>query len=199
MKFLSGILVVALTGVAALFPAYAADMYRVPSIDYKDGPAYTGEIWGGFYVGVNGGYGWADSDSGIDGGIGGGQIGYNFQRGNIVAGLETDFDGADISKGSESGTLDYFGTVRGRVGYAFERALVYGTGGFGYAGCSGCSGDSNYTGWVAGGGIEYKFTPSWSLKAEYQYLGTSSGGNFGIDSIRAGVNYFVGGAYEPLK
>ena len=86
-----------------------------------------------------------------EGGFGGGQIGYNIQRGNIVFGLEADFEGADIN-GSKTAngtytdpagnqyaaslglktTLDWFGTLRGRVGYTFDRALVYGTGGFAY-------------------------------------------------------------------
>ncbi len=84
--------------------------------------------WSGLYFGANGGYGWADNDSSINGGFGGGQIGYNFQRGKIVFGAETDIR-APVLRGAASATLDYFGTVRGRVGYAFDRTLVYGTGG----------------------------------------------------------------------
>lgn len=192
MKCVSGILAAALTGLAALSPADAADMYGSPYAGYKDGPAFTSVNWSGLYAGLNGGYGWAGAGSGVDGAFGGGQIGYNIQQGSIVFGVETDFEGAGMSGGG-SGSLDYFGTVRARVGYAFERALVYGTGGFGYDGCSDCS---SGLGWVAGGGVEYKFTPSWSLKTEYQYMDT---GKAAIDSFRAGVNYSFGGGSEPLK
>ena len=112
------------------------------------------------------------------GGFGGGQIGYNFQGGPLVFGLETDFQGGDLSGGitgtTAGGTafsghesVDWFGTARGRLGLAFGHALFYGTGGFAYGdvrqsavynGISlGASGTR--TGWVAGGGIEYKVTP----------------------------------------
>ena len=68
--------------------------------------------------------------------FGGGQIGYNFQRGNIVFGLETDLEGSGIrwqraSVGLTSSAVTGSARVRGRVGYAFDRALVYATGGFG--------------------------------------------------------------------
>lgn len=68
--------------------------------------------------------------------------------------------------------LDYFGTVRGRVGYAFNRFLAYGTGGFAYGG-----GDSDI-GYAAGGGLEYAFTDRVSVKVEglYVNLGNGSGG-----------------------
>ena len=135
-------------------------------------------------------------------------------------GIETDFQGSGISDsancvgGGCKSSLDWFGSVRGRLGYAFDRALVYGTGGFGYGQVTNDGYAETQTGWVAGGGVEYKLTPAWSAKAEYQYfdLGASSGVN-GVgpldDSLtgnrtqfstfRVGVNYFVGGGYDPLK
>ncbi|MGO8778119.1 MAG: outer membrane protein [Rhodomicrobium sp.] len=201
MKLLTGILAATLTSVVAIASANAADMYVPGPGGYKDGPAYVTVNWSGLYVGVNGGYGWNDKDSSIAGGFGGGQIGYNLQRGNIVFGVEADLEGADITKSGVNATGDYFGTVRGRVGYAFDRALVYGTAGFGFGGCSGvdCP-NTNFDGWVAGGGIEYKLAPAWSVKAEYQHIeATSETPNYGLDTFRVGVNYFVGGVYEPLK
>jgi outer membrane immunogenic protein len=93
--------------------------------------------------------------------------------------------------------VDYFGTVRGRLGYAFGGTLLYATGGFAYGGVRSTASytDNSYglpalplnarisktstaTGWVAGAGIEYKLSPSWSLKGEYQYvdLGSESEG-----------------------
>ncbi|MGU3360933.1 outer membrane protein [Methylobacterium sp. M6A4_1b] len=119
-----------------------------------------------------------------DGFTGGGQIGYNYQLtpgSGFVVGVEADAQylgfGTDRNTASFVGTpnadltfvnpnglsnLDYFGTVRGRLGYAFDRTLVYGTGGFAYGGGGGSSfglpnstSDTFRTGWAAGGGIEY--------------------------------------------
>ena len=149
------------------------------------------------------------------GGFGGGQIGYSLQRDRIVFGVETDFQGADIQGsgsasvvlpkiggrgaaaisvlGEREGTLDWFGTVRGRLGYAYDQALIYFTGGLAYGGSHGNASieltngafsdrftehlSANRLGYVLGGGVEYALNRSWSLKAEYQFidLGQSSG------------------------
>jgi outer membrane immunogenic protein len=124
------------------------------------------------------------NDRANNGFSGGGQIGYNYQftpGSGFVIGVEVDAQylgfGANRNTASFAGTpnadltfvnpnglsnLDYFGTVRGRFGYAFDRTLVYGTGGFAYGGGGGSSfglpnstSDSFRTGWAAGGGIEY--------------------------------------------
>jgi outer membrane immunogenic protein len=217
----------------ALASANAADMYRAPEGvgGYKDIP-YAGVNWSGLYVGVNGGYGWNGDTNGnlVDpsGGFGGGQIGYNFQRGNIVFGLEADFQGADIQDSANLGKdgtinskMDWFGTVRGRLGYAFDRALIYATGGFAYGDVT-TSGtfflpgplsiSETQTGWVVGAGLEYKVLPNWSVKGEYQYidldasslsgagpLAVSNSNSTEVHTFRVGLNYFVGGVYEPLK
>ena len=118
-----------------------------------------------------------------EGFVGGGQIGYNYQftpGSGVVIGVEADAQYADFGRsrnrfastgplaaqqvfnpGGLSG-LDFFGTVRGRLGYAFDRTLVYGTGGFAYGagggrdfGLPNGSSDDFRTGWAAGGGIEY--------------------------------------------
>ncbi|WP_267360322.1 porin family protein [Methylobacterium sp. GC_Met_3] len=120
-----------------------------------------------------------------DGFSGGAQIGYNFQLtpGNgVVFGIEADAQYLDFGRSRNSSfisggalapgyyvtdprglsSLDYFGTVRGRLGYAFDRTLVYGTGGFAYGSGSadrsfgGYAGNDSFrTGYAVGGGIEY--------------------------------------------
>ncbi len=130
------------------------------------------------------------------GGFGGGQIGYNWQgilHPHLVLGIEADFEGAGISDSksyadlpysrvSAKTEIDWFGTVRGRIGYAFDRTLVYGTGRLCLRRSEKllCRDDGKFvfqclphetqTGWVVGGGVEHKLTPAWSVKAEYQYI-----------------------------
>ena len=113
--------------------------------------------------------------------------------------------------------LDWFGTVRGRVGYAVGAALLYGTGGLAFGGVDDKltvggttkADNSTKTGYAAGGGVEYAFNPAWSGKVEYQYinLGTdtvvngSDSANFDHDynTVRVGLNYHILPGYEPLK
>jgi outer membrane immunogenic protein len=135
------------------------------------------------------------------GGFGGGQIGYNWQGAlfgpRVVLGVEADFQGGNINSSFSGATVtgfsdiwagkrdvDWFGTVRGRLGYSFGQALLYATGGFAYgdvrdkldrtgpAGASFAfaSNDSVRTGFVVGGGLEYSLSPAWSAKLEYQYI-----------------------------
>ncbi len=237
-----------LVSLGAAGGADAADLYRAPPpppVSYV--PPIVTNTWTGFYVGVNGGYGWGGGGDTIalsdgsdqwaraqpQGGFGGGQVGYNLQTGSFVFGFETDFQGAGISN-SVTGTsvvngndftsqqsIDWFGTVRGRLGLAFGNTLVYGTGGFAYGNVNQRSNFNNgdvfassttQTGYTVGGGIEYKFNPAWSMKAEYQYIDlgserlTDSLGNAtnpldtNFQTARVGLNYrFGGGGYEPLK
>ncbi len=239
MKLLSGLLGLTLTSAMALASANAADLYRGPAAGgYKDAyvPVAT---WTGFYAGVNGGYGWDASKIGDtlapwsispEGGFGGGQVGYNWQgfyHPNLVLGIEADFQGADIKDfvtvGSTTvkSSLDYFGTVRGRVGYAFDRALVYATGGLAYGNVTdelsgkidrtvpfSVKDETTRTGYVVGGGLEYKISPAWSAKGEYQYinLGQDDGWakvtseDYAVHTFRVGLNYHFGNSiYEPLK
>ncbi len=216
MKLLSGIVAAALTAAVAMTSANAADMYSGPIVEplREDGPVYVGVNWSGLYAGVNGGYGWNNRYDNLDptGGFGGGQIGFNFQRGSFVAGLESDIQGAGIndSGGGVKSSLDWFGSVRGRAGYAFGRTLAYATGGLGYGQVTNAGFSETQAGWVAGAGAEYKIAPVWSAKVEYQYfelgapasgagpLGNGSGGRTQFSTFRAGMNYFIGG-YDPLK
>jgi outer membrane immunogenic protein len=241
---LRGVILAGASLIALTAAANAADLNRVPVIEsYKDVPSY-GVNWSGMYVGVNGGYGWDESNiSGKlppdfrikpEGGFGGGQIGVNWQQGNIVFGLEADLQAASITDtksiaigqytlGTKS-TLDWFGTLRGRLGYAAGPALVYATGGLAYgritdeklcssSGPCDCAPNTAWknstdaSGYVAGAGAEYKLNPNWSVKAEYQYinLGQESAWakdakeDYEVSTVRAGLNYHLGGGYGPLK
>jgi outer membrane immunogenic protein len=174
--------------------------------------------WTGFYVGANLGYGWARDTAGgastnLNGVIGGGQIGYNWQMNNLVVGLETDFQGSG-QKASASGVgfsvterVRYFGTVRGRIGYAWDRTLLYATGGYAYTNVGGdltvgavtASTNTTKSGYTVGAGLEYAFAGPWSAKIEYLYVdsGTTSLTLAGITSdvriknniARVGINY----------
>lgn len=135
--------------------------------------------------------------------VGGAQLGYNWQVDRLLFGLEADFQGGNI-KGSVSGgidpyrfyadsRIDWFGTVRARLGYVpAERFLVYGTGGLAYGHVESYMNYAGYessvsttkTGYTVGGGAEYALNNKWSLKAEYLYT------DFGtIDSLSAQRKY----------
>ncbi len=211
--------------------AMAADL-SLPSRPYAPyAPAYYRSAvvfdWTGFYIGVSagGGFGLGGIDSNVasvaarfdtqpSGFIGGGQIGYNYQMGGFVWGVEADFSGADI-RGSDSKTvtlpnvtiagtgnqkLDDFGTLRGRVGVVpFTPLFIYATGGLAYGHVSAdisetcscgpsttatVSTSSNRWGWTAGGGIEWMFAPHWSLKGEFLYYNL---GQVSADLTVAGI------------
>ena len=100
--------------------------------------------WSGFYIGAHGGWGFNDGAF-DDGFVVGGQLGINWQFNNFVFGIEGDGSFVDY------GSVDSLETIRGRVGLAFDRFLVYGTGG-------GAFQDFDDLGWVGGGGVEYAFT-----------------------------------------
>lgn len=135
-----------------------------------------------------------------EGFIGGGQMGYNWQVGpNWVLGLEADISYVDIRRdvtvvtaplaggGSLNNTfrtrMEYFGTVRGRIGYAWDRTLLYVTGGLAYAEIEnsvnffGTAGQLQFTGndrrtetgYTVGAGIEHAIAPNWTVKAEYLF------------------------------
>jgi len=220
--------------------AAAADMpLKAPPL----APSYYN--WSGFYLGANLGGSWGNQSGTIfvagvpvavtgfspNGVIGGGQLGYNWQfnsngLGNAwVLGLEADFQGsserdtntfgAGGATGSLSDKLQWFGTVRGRTGIAFDRWLPYVTGGWAYgnrnfngtvttaAGATSFSNSNTLSGWTVGGGIEWAFWDRWSAKLEYLYVDFGNGGsNFnGVPTVnitnghltdnigRAGVNY----------
>ncbi|AWB20010.1 porin family protein [Methylobacterium currus] len=203
-----------LTGVVAA-PASAADLPRrvAPPPAFTPVPVFT---WTGFYAGVNAGagfgggggtftdatYGTVSPGSRDAAFVGGGQIGYNYQftpGSGFVLGAEADIQGTTFGR-ARSGlvgtttftdigpTLDWFGTVRGRIGYAFDRFLVYGTGGFAYGGGGMPANASTYTGtlpgsfrtgWTAGGGVEYAITERLSARIEALYVSLERNGGSG--------------------
>ena len=139
-KFASLIAPVAAVAALSASSAYAADLpYSPPpsnSAIYAPAPVYN---WTGFYVGASAGWGWGDTTAstssafniGIDGGLAGGQIGYNYQLpNNFVLGVEGDLLWSGMS-GSVSPcptvtqSLDWLGTIRGRVGYAMGDWMPY--------------------------------------------------------------------------
>jgi outer membrane immunogenic protein len=125
-------------------------------------------------------------------------IGYNFQSGNFVFGLEgalaaANFDGRFTSPyfpavtGAWSPNMNWLGTVTGRVGYSFGQWMPYVKGGFAAADVGSTlqgapigafSQGSEVNGWTAGLGVEYQFSSKWSLGLEYLYtdLGGGTGG-----------------------
>lgn len=238
--------------------AQAADVYAPGST--KDAPSifggYTGN-WTGFYVGINGGYGWdskqnfseAYNDDGSlikqwetgvrpKGWFGGLTAGANWQTSGIVLGVETDIDIANIADNSavvfagtsivESGsqthsTIDWLGTLRGRIGLPVaSQFLVYGTGGLAYGGVStravvdaiNLSNDETRVGWTAGAGLEWKVSPGWSLRGEYLYVDLGAKGlsssspslvpankpDNTLDLVRVGLVYKIGADYvHPIN
>jgi outer membrane immunogenic protein len=199
MKRLPMTMYIGLLVAAMATPSFAADLPR-PS--YK-APLYSAPSfsWTGFYIGLNGGYGFGSSDwsggattdttkpKGIQGG---GTLGYNLQTGYWVWGLEGDFDysgmkatavGTGACAGVGCETKDsWLATARGRIGYAgWDRWLPYITGGAAFGdvkmtASSGASESKTKVGWTLGGGVEYALWTNWSAKLEYLYadLGKSS-------------------------
>jgi outer membrane immunogenic protein len=217
---------VAMLGIA---PALAADMAPKYTKAPMMAPAVV-YSWTGFYIGGNVGYGWFDRNStlvdtglavpppsffgpslaagalpsvyGVNprGWLGGGQVGYNWQTGVWVFGVEADIQGADVKgsvtlntagipgfvpiTGTATEKLDWFGTARGRVGFAANTALFYVTGGLAYGHVShsfftaapavaesAFGSDSQVdVGYTVGAGVEWAFNNNWSIKGEYLYM-----------------------------
>ena len=202
-------------------------------------PTYAPYNWTGLYLGVNAGGGWGDHttkgtlagatlfniNTKPDGFIGGGQIGYNWQASNWVFGVEADIQGADQKGTAKSAftvlgvplaltateKLTYFGTVRGRVGYAWNRQLLYFTGGWAYGhesasatvtgpgiSVTGSGSQDMNNGWTVGGGWEWAFADRWSARIEYLYIdfGSDSGGTTataipGVGTLAVTTNHFT--------
>ena len=174
---------------------------------YTSGQRFDPLSWAGFYLGGNVGYAWgsvANSPTKPSGFVGGVQAGYNFNNGPFVFGLEGDIQvtGADDTFAPWKFSNPWFGTVRGRAGYAINNVLLYGTGGLAFGGLTGqtfggISESHTNAGWTVGVGAEFLFAQNWSAKVEYLYVdlndsnftitGTQNGYHFGV--LRAGVNY----------
>lgn len=212
-------ILLASAGVLALgaVAASAADLPRHRTMPEK-APVYVQPPynWTGLYIGLNGGGGWGrsaysgalSSSFDLSGGLVGGTLGYNWQMGQVVLGLEGDGDWSDIrGSGPCAGTTcetrnNWLATARGRLGYAFDRFLPYVTGGAAFGDIkTSVTGLGNTTttraGWTAGGGLEVAIAGPWTAKVEYLHvdLGSTStvvpgaNANFRSDIVRAGVNY----------
>ena len=223
-----------LSALALIVPAaaFAADM-PVKARPMTAAPAFS---WTGIYVGANAGYAWGNTTGtlgtplpgnySISGALAGGQIGGNYQfANNVVVGIEADYQWADIdgSGSTAAGVIrttqvERFGTVRGRLGFAWDRWLGYVTGGYAFGARTNetvgpaafAASSGTLDGWAAGVGAEYAFAPNWSAKLEYLHVALDQQTFFAgvgacgvgalcqrgadIDLVRVGLNYRFGGA-----
>ena len=196
----------ALIAAAWTLSAQAADMNYGARAPYTVTQPLNGYSWAGPYIGGNLGYAWgsvANNPTKPSGFAGGVQAGYNFQTGPWVFGIEGDIQasGAEQTFAPWKFSNPWFGTLRGRAGYALNNVLFYGTGGLAFgelrANTFGLSESHTNAGWTLGVGAEMGFAPNWSAKVEYLYVdlnnsnfvitGASNGYRFGL--VRAGVNY----------
>jgi outer membrane immunogenic protein len=191
-------IVIAATALLMTSSAFAADAV-------VDGPVPESVYnWSGAYIGLHGGYsrGSGDEDDYLggetahpeaDGFLLGGQVGYNYQWGAFVVGIEGDlsYSSAD-GEGDIEGVINarikseynYLASVTGRVGYAVDRTLIYAKGGIGFteleltdvalSGVVNGSGSESLTGWTIGGGVEHAFNDHWTIKGEYQFYDFSA-------------------------
>jgi len=217
-------------------PASAADLAARP---YTKAPPMIAAIydWSGFYIGANGGWGssrncWdvlppfavvatAEGCHDATGGVAGGQVGYRWQSGGWVFGLEAQGNWADLRGSNVSqaiggsinrSKIDAFGLFTGQVGYAWNNVLLYAKGGaavtdnkydiLSTAGGALLASTNNSTRWgaVVGAGLEYGFTPNWSVAFEYDHIFmdrhnvnfvTPAGVPAGSDSIKQDVDLFT--------
>jgi outer membrane immunogenic protein len=198
MRRLSAAVLAASLSIGFGYAALAADMPVKAPVYKAVEPSFT---WTGFYAGINGGGGWGKSQwslapfetpsFGVSGGMAGGQLGYNWQSGAWVFGIETDLDWANIKGSTSTGlcgggdvctsTEHSFGSTRARLGYTVDHWLLYVTGGVAYADLKGeivltnttpvisSTNSKQKVGWTAGVGGEYAISGPWSVKAEYLY------------------------------
>ncbi|MDA9501700.1 outer membrane protein [Bradyrhizobium sp. CCBAU 11357] len=186
--------------------AEAADLNYGQRAPYTVNQPLNAYSWAGPYLGGNIGYQWGSVDNNPtkpSGFVGGVQAGYNFQNGPWVFGVEGDIQaaGADDTFAPWKFSNPWFGTLRGRAGYAFNNVLFYGTAGLAFgelrAQTFGWTESHTTAGWTIGAGAEVGLTPNWSAKLEYLYIdlstsqfaitGVSNG--YSASVVRAGVNY----------
>jgi outer membrane immunogenic protein len=246
MKTNFGFAVAAISFFGAGSVALAADL---PARTYTKAPVVVAAPvynWTGCYIGAEGGGNWGRANTtnltgaatglpltagyNLSGGLAGGTIGCNYQTGHLVIGIEGDASWTNKSGSANDiapfnlttvNTLKerWFDTVRGRIGYAWDRVLVYATAGGAFAGTNlrvtdilGNSAFDSQTrsGWTAGVGIEYAFLDNWSVKLEYLHADFGSktyinpaqvinGATFNTrsisltdDLVRVGINYRFG-------
>jgi outer membrane immunogenic protein len=200
-RFVMGAMALAAVGCAGTAECadfhYAPSQTVVPPLDYS---------WARPYLGGTLGYEWGSvgnnptKPSGITGGI---EAGYNWQNGPFVFGLEGDINltGANDTFAPWKFSNPWFGTVRGRAGYAFNNILFYGTGGLAFGELRGetfgLSESHTTAGWTLGAGTEFGLAQNWTAKIEYLYVdldssnfvvtGAKNDYRFGL--VRAGINF----------
>lgn len=203
--------------------AYAADVPQQQP--YRPEPVGVAPFdWTGVYLGVMGGYGIAShaaingiqlTNADLKGGFIGSTLGYNYQIGQFVIGIEDDGAWSGISKtwpigfGSLQDNILAIGSLTGRAGFAANNFLIYGKSGYAYmlneisaTGPGGFVWERRlHSGWTVGGGLEYGFTNNWSAKAEYmftQYLATpylslnNATITTDVQTVKLGINYRFG-------
>ncbi|UFW88379.1 outer membrane beta-barrel protein [Bradyrhizobium barranii] len=195
---------VSIVALGAVPPAFGADLAAQPVLPlYTNAPqAVAAAIydWSGLYVGMNGGLGSSSNcwdfngrtPEGCHDATGmtiGGQIGYRWQIGHIVVGVEGQGNWANLSGSNLSipfadfnqSKIDAFGTITGQIGYSFDNVLYYVKGGAAVtsntyqvnsvvAGVQFASSNSSPWGAIVGAGIEFGFAPNWSVSVEYDHL-----------------------------
>jgi len=224
--------------VALTATASAADLpsrYAAPAPVIAAAPVFT---WTGFYIGAQAGYAWGENETSLffdgaavdigglgdfdnDGFIGGVHAGYNVQFGSFVVGVEADLEAAGIDgdltvtdaafpgyAAGVSSDINFQGSLRARAGVAFDRALIYVTGGLAFAniehtysatlpagnvfgvpaGTYSESFDDTEWGWTLGAGVEYAITNNLTARAEYRYTK--------FDGIEASTDLIPGGSAE---
>jgi outer membrane immunogenic protein len=186
-------------------PAIAADLGRAaPAVRAPVLAPAALYNWSGFYIGGHIGGAWGNKDwtdvtgpvpvpfgsHDMSGFLAGGQIGINFQTGPVVFGIEgqaswTNADGdhtCNVGLATCRSEANWLGTVAGRLGYAFDRAMIYAKGGVAFideeffvnalpgGGLLASTGSDTRWGWMVGGGIEWAVLDNWSVKIEYNYM-----------------------------
>jgi outer membrane immunogenic protein len=237
------IIIVVIALLASVSRVMAADM-PVPQAAPVPPPTYFPAYynWTGVYLGANGGYGFGQSRwsvAGVSSGnfstngfLAGGTLGVNYQTGPYLVGFESDIDWSNVQGNTSAATCaalgaaagatcqtksTWLGTARARVGYAFDRLLVFGSGGAAFGGLTPSLNPGGVVfsptpqlGWTAGAGVEYAFTDAISAKVEYLFVNlgtvacpvnatltgcgpfTSHSFSFSENLVRAGVNYRFG-------
>jgi outer membrane immunogenic protein len=223
-------------------PALAADLPR-RSAAPAPAPIFVQAFsWEGFYVGAQVGYGWGRAGTDVfaapgqligaftakpDGFLGGLHAGYNLQSGSMVYGVEADVEyswakssGLFLGFVPFNGEGGFQGSLRARVGVAFDRALLYVTGGLAVANVESSvslpgliiNNDETRFGWTVGAGVQYAIDNNWSARLEYRYtdLGDFNSAlapflptgfaraDLTSHSVRVGLSYRFGGPARPI-
>jgi outer membrane immunogenic protein len=188
--------------------------------------------WTGLYLGGHVGYGWGSADwtdplwgtasigNDFDGFVGGGQLGFNYQMGSLVLGLQGDISGTTLegkaidpynNVDEVKNKANWIASVTGRLGFAADRAMFYVKGGaawtdldsLAFDGTNVYKKDKTRDGWTVGVGVEYAFAPNWTTFFEYDYYDFGNkntwlaGGDLikvdtNVSVVKVGVNYRFG-------